>query len=113
MRQLVRSGEGGLGLLGGHPQLPPTCPASDSGSLAHRGPEACFLVPQGQRLDCPYFAPKDDHGYSLWVFLLEKLLWAPGLTRDSPGVTLSLVLIKDTQCWWQVGKHGIHLLPNH
>lgn len=19
-------------------------------------------------------------------------------------------MIKDTQCWWQVGKHGVHLL---
>lgn len=33
-------------------------------------------------------------------------------TRDSPGVTPSLVTIKDTQRWWQVGKHGVHLLPN-
>ena len=45
----------------------------------------------------------------LWLLFLRssfELLDSPEAPRGD-----SLVVIKDAQCWWQMGKHGAHLLP--
>lgn len=104
MRQLVRSGEGGLGVLGGLPQLPPPL----AGPVM---PAPWFLKGRGWTVPVLHqrMTLVTRSGLSFQRSSFELL----DSTRDSPGGTPSLVTIKDTQRWWQVGKHGVHLLPNH
>lgn len=103
--------QGGLGLPGRHTQPPAAWRAQGLWSPGLEGLPRLLPGPSRAAAELSSLTTKGWPWDVLWLLFLRsslELLDSPEAPRGG-----SLVTIKDTRCWWQVGKHGAHRLPKH